>query len=138
MKKIKRLNHIKNLYLVATADGPLNRYEEAFIKARAKSLNLSENEYDFENIQRVTSIVPEKLGNRILQVYDMVNLILIDNVIHESELATCRAIANHLNLAEDVVVMVVKDIIKRRSGVFILRTRNQHAKLVRCSDSFDW
>ncbi|MFN6945593.1 MAG: hypothetical protein ACK4ND_11645 [Cytophagaceae bacterium] len=131
-KKTRRLSHIKNLLMVALADGPLNRLEEAFIKARAGSLNLSKKEIEevLSNPNDIKSCAPLKLGNKILQMYDMIHMMLMDNVMHKNELDTCKEIAAGMNLMEDVVYNIARDVIKSKNaaGQLVLINGNQETR----------
>jgi hypothetical protein len=117
LKNKRRISHIKNLMMLALSDGPLSIKEELFIKSRIKSLNLDAKIFTdiLKDPESVEFQAPEKLGNKILQMYDMVNLMVIDNNVGQKEIDICKNLAMRMNLMEEVVQQVLKDVVKTKA-----------------------
>jgi uncharacterized tellurite resistance protein B-like protein len=88
--------HIKNLIEMAAADGHLHESEKELLKTIAKRNGISESQLaDIQkNPAKVEFEVPRDPNQKFHQLYDLVQMMGIDNQVHptESELAKLFAI----------------------------------------------
>jgi uncharacterized tellurite resistance protein B-like protein len=114
-KQKRRISHFKNLVLMAMADGNIDEQEESYLLAYAKKLNIKKE--DLNKIRNSPRTIhfnpPAKLGKKIKQLYDLVNIMLADGNIHEKELSLCRKMALKLNIIPEVVDEILKDILRK-------------------------
>jgi len=102
---------IKQLYKMSKADQKLDLKEKKFLYEFALSLNLpleiiedilGDNEISFN------SSVPEKIEDRIIQIYRLILMMKIDNEISDSEINTLKNIALELGLHPDAVMTLLE------------------------------
>lgn len=106
-KKDKSVNvsHLKNLMVLAMADGHLAEIEEHLLVAIAHRLELTEKDVaeikaDLENI---TFVLPKKYDERIEQFSDLLTLMAIDGHIDPEEEEVCREFAVKYELMDNVI-----------------------------------
>ena len=132
-KQNRRRSHIKNLYLVAIADGNLDYIEEMFLFARGASLNIKKEEVRIimQNPDSIPFLAPNKFANKILQMYDLVHMMLLNGTIDDRELSVCKQIAQNLNIEPELVNGILKDIYKRKTNKDLgLLSLNQISKSI--------
>ncbi|MBM3455990.1 MAG: hypothetical protein FJX80_12745 [Bacteroidetes bacterium] len=87
-------SHLRNLFIVALADGKLENIEFEFI------LHIADNMYIDRSIVReihsnlndIPFIVPTHEKQRIDQIYDLIHLTIIDGGIDDREVLACKNI----------------------------------------------
>lgn len=106
-KEDKSVNesHLKNLMVLAMADGQLAEIEEHLLVAIAHRLGLSEKavadiKADLDNVKFV---LPEKYDDRIEQFTDLLTLMAIDGHIDPEEEEVCREFAAKYELMDNVI-----------------------------------
>lgn len=103
-KSVKE-SHLKNLMVLAMADGHLAEIEEHLLVAIAHRLGLSEENVaaikgDLENVKFV---LPKKYDDRIEQFSDLLTLMAIDGNIDPEEEEVCREFASKYGLMDQVI-----------------------------------
>lgn len=80
-------SHIKNLIQMAAADGHFRDSEKELLKTIAKRNGISESQLDEiqKNPDKVEFEVPKDEQQRFYQLYDIVQMMGIDNHIHADE-----------------------------------------------------
>jgi uncharacterized tellurite resistance protein B-like protein len=109
--KKKRLSHIRNLILLACADGTLSKIEMDLIFKIGVNAGLSPSELDriFHRPESINFFPPDSYRERIEQLYDMVMVMMIDGKFHESEVALCKLTALKLGFNHQIIDKIVHD-----------------------------
>ena len=112
--KKKRLSHIKNLILIAAADGEIDKNEISLISGIAARVGLSTNELDeiLRSPKSISFSPPKEFKEKIEQLYDMVLLMMIDGKIHANEVALCKIFAMKLGFKHDIIEKIVLSIVQ--------------------------
>jgi uncharacterized tellurite resistance protein B-like protein len=105
LERKKRESHIRNLLEIALADGSFDEEELLVVSKIAANYDISDDEIQHirENPDLVDFTPPSSMKARLLQMYDLVELMLADRQIHEKELALCHEFAARLGLEKTVV-----------------------------------
>jgi uncharacterized tellurite resistance protein B-like protein len=102
-------SHLKNLMVLALADGHLAEIEEHLLVSIAHRLNLNENDIAEikSNLDHDFFVLPEKYDDRIEQFNDLLTLMAIDGHIDPEEEVLCREYANKYGLMESVIESMI-------------------------------
>ena len=86
-KNQQRLGQLKNLVMLAAADGHLTDSELAVVLAVASRENITPEEFDqvVDNPDSVTIALPEDEDTKLAYLRDMVALMMIDGELEEQE-----------------------------------------------------
>ncbi len=98
-------SHLKNLMVLAMADGHLSEIEEHLLVAIAHRLGLNEKDVAAikTDVENVKFILPEKYDDRIEQFSDLLILMAIDGHIDPEEEQVCRDFAMKYELMDQVI-----------------------------------
>ncbi len=112
--KKKRLSHIKNLIVLACADGEVAQEEAELIFRIGVNAGLTPAELKriMERPDSVKFYPPKTYKERIEQLYDMVMVMMVDGEITESELLFCKVVAEALGFEHRVIDHMVHQIIE--------------------------
>lgn len=112
--KKKRLSHIRNLVMIAAADGVIDEDEiELIVNIGAKiGLTSSEIKRIINRPESISFTPPTTFAERVEQMYDLVLLMMIDGEIHENELGLCVLFAKGLGFKSIIVSDIIDDIIE--------------------------
>lgn len=108
-----RLGQIKNLLMLAMADGRIDEDELAMIAMVAVREGMSAEQFDalIDDPDSVRIEIPEDYDTRARYLRDMVELMMIDGEIHENELNICQVYAVALGFnpstVEDTVIEII-------------------------------
>lgn len=108
--EINRLLHLKNLIIIALADGVLDPMEKEFLTEKALILGLCEEELetlfseavDFRNKLHPVEMVPEQ------QLADAVLMAVLDGHLHEKEQVILHELARALGFSEMYVNGIIR------------------------------
>ena len=109
----EKLSHLKNLVVVAFADGKLEDEEMAaltMIMAR-EGLTPSDFERCLKNPKGIDFIPPKDTVKAAEYLKDMVLLMMSDGEIDKRELALCKATAMALGFRHEIVDAIIMNII---------------------------
>lgn len=109
-RKVK--SHIMNLVALAKADGHIDEREMNFIVAvgRKNGMRPDEVRSIVGNSSNVHLIIPDNDSERFDQIFDLVDMMLADGVVDDTEMAFCVDMAEKLGFRKDVVAMLVRRI----------------------------
>ncbi|WP_027003166.1 TerB family tellurite resistance protein [Hugenholtzia roseola] len=112
-KRKKQKSHIKNLLIIAAADGDINEDEQDFLLHVGERLGITREDYVsvLKYPEGVEFYPPSSDRERLDQLIDLVYMMLIDGEIDEDEVYKCRRFANALGFKAQVVDVIVEDII---------------------------
>ena len=101
----RRLGQLKNLVMLAAADGRLTDSELAVLLAVASRENISPDEFNrvIEDPDSVTIDLPEDEDTKLAYLRDMVALMMVDGELEEQELAICKIYAMALGYRSSIV-----------------------------------
>jgi len=113
--KKKRRSHFKNLYLVALADGDVDRDEMDLIVGLAEKFNMAAEEVTeiIRNPDAVAFVIPKTPEEHMEHLYDLVTVMMVNAQIDEKELYLCKSLAVKLGCEEDLVDSLIRDLIER-------------------------
>lgn len=109
----ERLGQIKNLVMLAAADGRVTDSELAVLLAVASRENITPDDFNrvMEDPDSVTINLPEDEDTKLAYLRDMVALMMIDGELDEQELAICKIYAMALGYRSSIVDGMIDGII---------------------------
>ncbi|MCS7035700.1 MAG: hypothetical protein RMJ33_05225 [Saprospiraceae bacterium] len=112
--KKKRLSHIKNLIVLACADGEVDKNELGLIFRIGINAGLTPEELNriLERPDSVKFYPPESYKERIEHLYDMVMVMMVDGEINEGEMAFCKVVAMELGFSHEIIDQMVRDLVE--------------------------
>lgn len=112
-EKKRRMNHVKNLLVLAAQDGEITQDELEFILQIAVRSGISPSEFNriLERPGSISFYPPNTYAERIDQLIDMVGVMMIDGEIHEREVNFCKTIAIKLGFNHRIIEKLVLEVI---------------------------
>lgn len=109
----QRLGQLKNLVMLAAADGQVTDSELAVLLAVASRENISPEEFNnvIENPDSITITLPEDEDTKLAYLRDMVALMMVDGELDEQELAICKLYAMALGYRGSIVDGMIAGVI---------------------------
>ena len=109
----QRLGQLKNLVMLASADGRFTDSEMAVLVAVASRENISPEEFNrvMENPDSVNITLPEDEETKLAYLRDMVAMMMIDGELDEQELAICKIYAMALGYRGSIVDGMIAGIV---------------------------
>ena len=113
-KNQQRLGQLKNLVMLAAADGHLTDSELAVVLAVASRENITPEEFDqvVDNPDSVTIALPEDEDTKLAYLRDMVALMMIAGELEEQEMAICKIYAMALGYRGSIVDGMIAGIVE--------------------------
>jgi uncharacterized tellurite resistance protein B-like protein len=104
-KKKLAKGHIRNLIEVAYSDGEFDTLEVDYLLSLAGRFKISEAELKSikDNPESIDYEAPHRDQQRFEHLYQLVNMMMMDGVIHDKELEICKKYAQRLNLRPEFV-----------------------------------
>lgn len=101
----KNKSHLKNLMSIAMADGRLAEEERHILFSVAHRLGMSEEDIIAvrDNPDTIKFTPPDSYDEKIEQIYDFISLMSVDSDIDPNEVALCKKLALHLQLAPRII-----------------------------------
>lgn len=114
----KRLGQVKNLIMLALADGKASESELALIASVASREELTQDELNnlIEHPESVHIELPDNEEQKLRYIEDMVALMMIDGDLDDKELAMCKLYAIELGYESTIVEKMILDIADRLRG----------------------
>lgn len=115
LRLIDKLNHIKNLILVGKSDGFLTQDEIHLITQIAKKhkLSLAEISYTLQQKDEIPFTMPASFTERLVMLYDLVSLMVVDFFIHDEEKKLCVQLAKKFEFNPQIVDELIEDILSQ-------------------------
>ena len=109
-KKIK--SHLLNLAALAKADGHIDAREMNFILAVGKKNGISTSEVQalVSGSKGSTNDLPTTDSERFDQIFDLVDMMLADGIVDETEMDFCIMMAEKLGFRKAIVGVLVRKI----------------------------
>lgn len=109
----QRLGQLKNLVMLAAADGHLTDSEMAVLLAVASRENLTPDEFNkvIDDPDSVNIELPEDEDTKLAYLRDMVAMMMIDGELEEKEIAICKLYAMALGYRGAIVDGMIAGVI---------------------------
>lgn len=109
----QRLGQLKNLVMLAAADGHLTDSEMAVLLAVASRENLTPEEFNkvIDDPDSVSIQLPDDEETKLAYLRDMVAMMMIDGELDEHELAICKLYAMALGFRSSIVDGMIAGVI---------------------------
>lgn len=121
-KSREKLSHLRNLVVLAHADGKLTKSEMAALAMFMAREGLTESDLErcIKNPSKIKFMPPQTYHQQVTYLKDMVLLMMCDGNIDKKEMALCKATAMALGFEHEVIDVMIMDIIAdiKRSNDF--------------------
>ena len=109
----QRLGQLKNLVMLAAADGKVTDSELAVLVAVASRENITPEEFNrvIEDPDSVTIELPEDEDTKLAYLRDMVAMMMVDGELNEQEMAICKIYAMALGYRGSIVDGMIAGVI---------------------------
>lgn len=109
----QRLGQLKNLVMLAAADGQVTDSELAVLVAVASRENITPEEFNrvIDDPDSVHISLPEDEDTKLNYLRDMVALMMVDGELEEQELAICKIYAMALGYRSSIVDGMIAGVI---------------------------
>ena len=109
----QRLGQLKNLVMLAAADGRVTDSEMAVLLAVASRENLTPEEFNkvIDDPDSVNITLPEDEDTKMAYLRDMVAMMIVDGELDEQELAICKLYAMALGYRGSIVDGMIAGVI---------------------------
>ena len=113
LQEKQRLGQLKNLVMLASADGRFTDSEMAVLLAVASREQISPEDFDrlMEDPDSVDIVLPEDEDSKLAYLRDMVAMMMIDGELYEQELAICKLYAIALGYRGSIVDGMIAGVI---------------------------
>ena len=104
-QELQRLGQLKNLVMLAAADGRVTDSELAVLLAVASRENISPDDFNrvIEDPDSITIDLPDDEDTKLAYLSDMVALMMVDGELEEQEIAICKIYAMALGYRSSIV-----------------------------------
>lgn len=112
-KDQQRLGQLKNLVMLATADGRFTDSELAVLLAVASRENITPEEFNrvMEDPDSITIDLPDDEDTKLAYLRDMVAMMMVDGELDEQELAICKIYAMALGYRTSIIDGMIAGVI---------------------------
>lgn len=114
-RKREDLSHLQLLVTLAMSDGALDKSELKFISHIAVQRGIPKDQFlaIFRDPTIISYVKPSSDASRLINLYEMVMLMMIDGDIDKNEIRVCVATARALGFKAEVVSLLVEVLIKQ-------------------------
>jgi uncharacterized tellurite resistance protein B-like protein len=98
-------NHLNNMVALAAVDGHIHEDEIKFLYKIGKKYRLkaSQIEHILKNWEDVNPRIPDQHHQKVALLYDLVGMMLADNVIEDSEMDFCKRMFRRFGYKETLI-----------------------------------
>lgn len=109
----QRMGQLKNLVMLAAADGRLTDSEMAVLVAVASRENITPEQFNevIDDPDSVTITLPEDEDTKLAYMRDMVAMMMIDGELDEEEMAICKIYAMALGYRGSIIDGMIAGVI---------------------------
>lgn len=107
-----RMCHIKNLLMVAMADGKIVENEKLAIAAICTREGITPNELETVMKSKVKFVAPKDEDTKLKHLSDLVTLMMCDGDIDDKEYAICKWVAEKYGYRHEIIDAVINKIIE--------------------------
>lgn len=131
-RKVK--SHLVNLAALAKADGHIDEREMSFIVAvgRKSGMRAGEVRSLIGSASTTDMVLPDNDSERFDQIFDLVDMMLADGVVDDTEMRFCTDMAQRLGFNHNIVASLVRSISQGvRDGLPRERVKSEAMALLR-------
>ena len=112
-QELQRLGQLKNLVMLAAADGHVTDSEMAVLLAVASRENITPEEFNkvIDDPDSVNITLPEDEDTKLAYLRDMVAMMMVDGELDEQELAICKLYAMALGYRSSIIDGMIAGVI---------------------------
>ena len=101
--------HLKNLVALAYVDGELHQSERSLLYTVGEKYGLKGWQIAkiVENGGTLELDMPDDPGLRLDQIYDLVRMMLVDNVLQKSEMSLCEHVATNAGFKRELIKTIL-------------------------------
>lgn len=112
-QELQRLGQLKNLVMLAAADGHVTDSEMAVLLAVASRENITPEEFNkvIDDPDSVSITLPEDEYTKMAYLRDMVAMMMVDGELDEQELAICKLYAMALGYRGSIIDGMIAGVI---------------------------
>ena len=109
----KLKSHFANLCQLALADAFVTKDELDYLNKLCNNFNLDKEDFDYimDNAYTIAFYAPKTSMERLEQIYDLVRMVLIDDIIDERKVMLCVEVAEKLGFKAHVVGDLIKALV---------------------------
>lgn len=113
LQEQQRLGQLKNLVMLAAADGHVTDSEMAVLLAVASRENITPEEFNkvIDDPDSVNITLPEDEDTKIAYLRDMVAMMMVDGELDEQEMAICKLYAMALGYRGSIIDGMIAGVI---------------------------
>ncbi|QNL22291.1 hypothetical protein HZR84_10180 [Hyphobacterium sp. CCMP332] len=102
--------HLQNLVALAEADGKLHADEIDLLNKIGKHYGLKKNQIleIFREQKNAEQKIPVNFDQKINQLFEMVKLMMVDNIVDEKEMEIATEMAENLNFKKGVIQKLIE------------------------------
>ena len=102
-------DHLKNLVALARIDGHVDQSEIEFLHLIGEKYGLKKRQVQniLDSDENYEILVPKGYSQRIGQLYDIVGMMMADNVIDEKEMEFCEHMCDRMQIDKEVIQEMV-------------------------------
>lgn len=106
-------SHFANLCQLALADAIINKQEAEYLNELSRKHGISKQEFDeiMNDAYSIDFVSPETPLARLEQMYDLVRMVLMDDIIDERKVQLCVKVAKNLGFEPYVVGDLIKALV---------------------------
>lgn len=106
-------SHFANLCQLALADAIINKKESEYLESLCKQYGLSKEEFNeiMDDAYSIEFVLPETPLKRLEQMYDLVRMVLMDDLIDERKVQLCVRVAKSLGFGPHIVGDLIKALV---------------------------
>jgi hypothetical protein len=106
-------SHFANLCQLALADAFVTKDELEYLNKLCSNFNLDKEDFDYimDNAYSIPFYAPKTSMERLEQIYDLVRMVLIDDIIDERKVFLCVEVAEKLGFKAHVVGDLIKALV---------------------------
>jgi len=126
--KVSAHSHMKNLLEMAMVDGEYDKTEDKLLKQLARKYGISQSKLEEirKNKENIEFVVPEKSEEKFNQLFDLVNMMVIDEHIAREEMSLCNVFAKKFGFDSNNSAELVDSIASNiRNGQSLKETRTR-------------
>jgi uncharacterized tellurite resistance protein B-like protein len=103
-------NHLQNLVALAAADGHIDESEIAYLYKIGEKYLLKPKQIKkiLDQREQIETVIPDQDPQRIAMLFDLIGMMMADNVIAEAELEFCKGIFKKLGYKETLIKEMIK------------------------------
>jgi hypothetical protein len=111
LAKIK--SHFANLCQLAMADAIINKKESDYLEGLCQQYGLTKKDFDdvMDNAYSIDFVSPDTPLARLEQMYDLVRMVLMDEIIDERKVQLCVKVAKSLGFGPHIVGDLIKALV---------------------------